>query len=110
VNKQFGNKPFGGQQFPLGNPLANVLVVIVGTLIMAASLVLGVVAFIALAGLVLVLAAVIGIRVWWLKRKMRKQYGAAVNEGSGKSAHIEIIEGEFRVVSRPNGDDSGPKT
>ncbi len=110
MNKQFGNKPFGGQQFPMGNPLANVLVVIVGTLVMVASLVLGVVAFIALGGLVLVLAAVIGIRLWWLKRKMRKQYGAAVNERSGKSAHIEIIEGEYKVVSRPNSDDSESKS
>lgn len=110
MKKQFGNKPLGSQQFPMGNPLANVLVVIVGTLVMAASLILGVVAFIALAGLVLVLAAVIGIRVWWLKRKWGKQYGAAVNVHKGQSGHIEIIEGEYQVVSRPDDENSAPKT
>ena len=41
--------------FPAGNPIANVFVVIVGTLVIAASLVLGFFAFIVLASIVLVL-------------------------------------------------------
>ncbi|NOX67907.1 MAG: hypothetical protein GXP15_01855 [Gammaproteobacteria bacterium] len=110
MNKQFGNKPFGNRQFPVGNPLANVLVVIVGALVVGVSIVLGVVAFITLGALVLVLAAVIGIRVWWLGRKMRKQFAAGTNDSGQKSANVEIIEGEFRVVSPRKGRDSDSET
>jgi uncharacterized membrane protein YphA (DoxX/SURF4 family) len=105
LNNQFNNK-----QFPLGNPLANVLVVIVGALVMGVSLVLGVVAFVALAGLVLVLAAIIGIRIWWFKRKLGKQYSASGNAQAVRPEHIQIIEGEYRDVSRPDEDKSEPKS
>lgn len=110
MNKQFGNKPFGNRQFPVGNPLANLLVVIVGALVVGVSIVLGVVAFITLGGLVLVLAAVIGIRVWWLGRKMRKQFAAGMTDPGQKSADIEIIEGEYRVVSSRKRTDSDAET
>jgi len=110
LNKQFGNKPFGNRQFPVGNPLANLLVVIVGALVVGVSVVLGVVAFITLGGLMLVMAAVIGIRVWWLSRKMRKQFAAGTTDPGQKSARIEIIEGEYRVVSPRKGRDSDSKT
>ncbi len=60
------------RQFPAGNPLANALVVVVGVLVIAVSFVLGLVALVATA---IVLAAIIGVRVWWLKRK----FGAGQN-------------------------------
>ena len=40
---------FKHRQFPAGNPLANALVVVIGAIVIAVSLVLGVVAFVALA-------------------------------------------------------------
>jgi len=110
LNKQFGNKPFGNRQFPAGNPLANLFVIIVGALVVGVSVVLGVVAFITLGGLVLVLAAVIGVRVWWLGRKMRKQFAAGETEPGEKSASIEIIEGEYHVVSTQKREDSESET
>lgn len=79
---------------PGGNPFANVLVVIVGAIVITVSLVLGFFAFLALSAVVLVAGAVIGIRVWWAKRKMPKHAEPTV-DGSG-----EFIEGEFHVVKR----------
>lgn len=54
--------------------------------------------FVALGSLLLVLGVIIGIRVWWLNRRLRKQAGQP-----GAATHhyesIEVIEGEFRDVS-----------
>ena len=85
--------------FPAGNPLANALVIIVGTLVIGASIVLGFFAFLILAAIVLVSAAVVGLRVWWLKRKMAR--GDAVS-GTPEMhrRRIDVIEGEYREVGR----------
>jgi len=83
--------------FPAGNPIANALVIVAGALVIAASVVLGFFAFIALAAIVLVTAAIVGIRVWWLKRKMGpdpRGYRSAREPQSSSS----VIEGEYRVV------------
>jgi membrane protein implicated in regulation of membrane protease activity len=73
-------------------------VIIVGTLAIAASVVLGFFAFVVLGSVLVILAAVIGIRLWWFKRKMRSspEFQEAVRRRSG-SAH-ETIEGEYHVV------------
>ena len=85
--------------FPVGNPLANLLVVIVGVLTIAVSVVLGFFAFVTLGAFLLVMAAVIGLRVWWLNRKLRRNapagQGPAARGGPGG-----VIEGEYRVVTR----------
>lgn len=77
-----------------GNPLANILVVIVGAIIIGVSIVLGFFAFLALSAIILVTAAVIGVRVWWAQRKMPK------NAGSSVPVDGEFIEGEFHVVKK----------
>lgn len=84
---------------PTGNPLANALVVIVGALAIGVSLVLGMVAFVVLGSVVLVLAAIVAIRLWWFQRGLKKQ---ARNRSSGRSEQNTdgVIEGEFRIVSR----------
>lgn len=80
-----------------GNPIANVFVVIVGALAIAASVVLGFFALIIVASIVLVLASVIGIRVWWFKRGL-SQRGATTND-PGKKTPGGVIEGEYQVVA-----------
>ena len=85
---------YKNRQLPAGNPLANAIVVVVGVLAIGLSLLLGVVVFVALASLFLVLAAIVGIRLWWARRKLRKAGGQRSQAG------IDVIEGEFRVVSR----------
>ena len=83
--------------FPAGNPIANVLVIIAGALVIGASIVLGFFAFVILAAVVLVSAAVIGIRVWWLKRKIAR---GEVPGGpqQGHTTRVDVIEGEYKVV------------
>jgi predicted lipid-binding transport protein (Tim44 family) len=85
--------------FPAGNPIANILVIIAGTLVIGASIVLGFFAFIALSAVVLVAAAIIGVRVWWLKRKI--QQGHEPKSDSGRQQPpAGVIEGEYKVVSK----------
>ena len=81
--------------FPAGNPLANVLVVIVGALAIAASIVVGFVAFVVLASIILIMAAIIGIRVWWFNRKLARS-GKPGRKGPGQQGGV--IEGEYHVI------------
>ena len=85
--------------FPAGNPIANALVIVAGVLVIAASIVLGFFAFIALGAIVLVTAAFVGIRVWWLKRKMGPDQQGYRNAGEPHSPH-RVIEGEYKVVRK----------
>lgn len=82
--------------FPAGNPIANVFVIIIGALAIGVSVVLGFVAFVVLGSVVAVLASVIGLRVWWFNRKLRRQAGRS--PGDGPPAPGGVIEGEFRVI------------
>ena len=84
---------------PAGNPIANVLVVIAGALVIGASIVLGFFAFVALSAIVLVSAAIIGVRVWWLNRKMGAGQARSATE-QPPSAPGGVIEGEFKVVDK----------
>lgn len=82
---------------PAGNPIANILVVIAGVLAIAASVVLGFFAFVALSAIILVTAAIIGIRVWWLNRKLGRQAPKA-DATTRRPASGGVIEGEYHVV------------
>ena len=62
----------GNRGLPVGNPIANALLAIVGVLAVAASVVLGLVAFFVLGAIVVVLAAIIGIRLWWFNRGLAR--------------------------------------
>ena len=77
-----------------GNPLVNVLVVILGAIVIGVTVVLGFFAFLALSAIILVAASVIGVRVWWARRQMPKQ---AVPEDKPRG---DTIEGEFHVVKK----------
>ncbi len=92
MNSAHRNRPL-----PAGNPIANALVVIVGVLAIGLSLVLGVVVFIALGSLFLVMAGIIGIRLWWVQRKYGRQ---ARRTAPGDPQRPDVIEGEFRVITR----------
>ncbi len=81
---------------PAGNPIANALVVIIGALAIGASIVLGFFAFVVLGSIVLVLGAIIGLRVWWFKRKLRNQPG--MQQRPDQVPPGGVIEGEYHVV------------
>ncbi len=97
---------FRHRQFPAGNPLANALVVVVGAVVIGVSFVLGVVAFVALASAVLVMGAIIGVRVWWLNRKLGARQNNPMNQKGNSATGNEIIEGEFRVIGSDKDPDS----
>jgi len=97
---------FKHRQFPAGNPLANALVVVVGAIVIAVSFVLGVFALVALASAVMVLAAIIGVRAWWLNRKFSARQKNHMNQKGRGATGGEVIEGEFHVVRRANDDKS----
>lgn len=79
---------------PVGNPLVNALMVAVGLVAIGAMLVLGIVAFLIVASILVVLAGIVGLRLWWIGRKLRKAAGAP----AGPSRTHRIIEGEYRRV------------
>jgi len=87
--------PFN-QGFPAGNPIANVLVVIVGAIVIGASIVLGFFAFVVLASIVLVLGAIVSLRIWWFNRKLRRRMEKQPSRGENVEVHV--IEGEYHVV------------
>jgi hypothetical protein len=96
---------FVNRGFPAGNPIANVFVILVGALAIAVSLVLGFVAFVVLGSIVVVLAAVVGLRLWWLNRKLSSQARRGATNGETKPGGV--IEGEFHVIDdgrESNGD------
>ena len=80
------------------NPIANALVVLVGVLVIAASVVLGFVAFVVLGSVLLVLGAIVSLRMWWLNRKLGRT--AHRRPGQAGSAEGGVIEGEYHVVKR----------
>jgi len=83
--------------FPAGNPIANFFVIIVGVLAIAASIVLGFFAFVIVGSIVLIMASIIGLRVWWFNRKMRGR--APPGDASANAARGGVIEGEYQVVA-----------
>jgi hypothetical protein len=94
------NSPNRG--FPAGNPIANALVIVVGALAIAASVVLGFFAFLVVLSLLTVGAVILGIRTWWFRRSPTRSAGQAdgapgtADESSHTSGNV--IEGEFRVI------------
>lgn len=92
------NQQYRYRQFPAGNPLANVLVVIVGVVVISLSLALGFFVFLGIAGFVLVMAAVMGVRNWWFRHRFGSapgRNGAVPATGPGQP---RVIEGEFEKV------------
>ena len=81
------------QQKPLvsNNPIKNFLMIFIGAISLVASLLVGVFAFIIVASLLIMIIASVGIRLWWLKRKILKK--------SSTSNQPDVIEGEYRDIS-----------
>ncbi len=91
---------------PAGNPVTNGLMIVAGLAVIAASIVVGFFAFIILGSALLVLAAVIGIRLWWYRFKLRRSGNTSTQQRSGTSA--SMIEGEYTVVEPGSNERRGP--
>ena len=82
-----------------GNPFANLLVIVAGALLIGVSIVVSVFAFAVLGAVILFAAAIIGLRVWWVNRRLGRKLNW--NTGRGDHAHRpDVIEGEYREVRR----------
>ena len=81
---------------PAGNPIANLFVIVVGALVIGVSVVLGFVAFVVLGSILVVLAGVVGLRLWWFNRKLRSQAPDKQTRHAGGNGGV--IEGEFQVL------------
>lgn len=90
---------------PAGNPIASALVIVVGTLAIGASILLGFLAFVALGSIILVIAGIVGMRLWWFNRRLRKNTGGRRTASAGREAANGVIEGEYRVVDVDSDDD-----
>jgi len=90
---------------PAGGPIASALVIIVGSLVIAATIVVGFFAFLFLGSLLLVLAAIVSIRLWWIRRRMAKGPAPRASTGPGADGAPQTIEGEYRVVIDEKGRD-----
>ncbi len=86
------------RSFPAGGPLASALVIIVGSLVIAASIVIGFFAFVILGSLLLILAAVVSIRLWWYRRELSRNPALRTARAGRHAEDRETIEGEYRVV------------
>jgi len=92
------NQQFRYRQFQAGNPLANILVVIVGILFISLALTLGFFVFLGIAGLVLFMGVVMTIRGWWYRRKFRATQGDEAPDQTRVHETHQIIEGEYQEV------------
>lgn len=101
------NQNFRHRQFPAGNPLASVLVVVVGALVIGLSLVLGFVALVALAGFMLVMGIVVSVRSWWYRRNLSSKGAAESQARRPRRGGQPVIEGEFTEIE-DNRDRHGP--
>jgi membrane protein implicated in regulation of membrane protease activity len=84
--------------FQAGSPIASVLVIIVGSLAIAASIVVGLFAFVILGSLILVLAAALSVRLWWLRRKTVRDPASRVRSAERPDGVQQTIEGEYHVI------------
>lgn len=94
------NQQFRHRQFPAGNPLANVLVIIAGIVIISLSLALGFFVFLAVSAFVLAMAAAMGIRNWWLRRRFGQGRRPGGQVRTETRVERRIIEGEYQEVRR----------
>jgi len=90
---------------PTRNPLANILAVVVGIIVISVSLALGFVVFVGIAGFMLVMAAIVTIRIWWAKRRFGAQKTGEPDQATKRTSTIRVIEGEFTEVSPPQDKD-----
>ncbi len=93
-------------RFPAGNPLVNGLMIVAGLAAIAASVVIGFFAVVVLGSVFLILAAIVGIRLWWFRLKLKRS--GAYPPRQATSSDASMIEGEYTVVVKESRDDESP--
>ena len=93
-------------RFPAGNPIVNGLVILAGVAAIAASVVIGFFAVVVLGSAFLILAAIVGIRLWWYRLKLKRS--GAYPPQQPASGDASMIEGEYTVIVTESRDKEGP--
>ena len=91
----------GGNRAGSTNPVVNFISIVVGAAIAAGALILGFLTFTFLAGLLLIVACLVAIRIWWIRYVvLRRSQSAPGNRppGSDSAQGPVTIEGEFQPV------------
>jgi hypothetical protein len=88
---------------PPANPLMQILYLIVGAILVIASIVMGAVILAFVFGFALVFGIIVWIRIWWLQRKFRRaagsgQKGPKAGQRPGAGDGVEITQVEYHVV------------
>jgi uncharacterized iron-regulated membrane protein len=93
-----------------GNPLAQILSLLVFAALLVVALIMGAVVIAVVLGLAVIFAAVLAVRVWWFRRKLRgrmpAETGYEPSAPAAKPSQKRLIEGEYEVVKRPGADDT----
>ncbi len=84
-----------------GNPIVQVLSLLVLGLVLIGAVVMGTVILAAVIGLAMIAAMVFAVRVWWLRWKLRHGRGTGVDmDGSAREdGEGRVIEVEYHVLS-----------
>jgi len=89
------------------NPFLQALYVVIGGVLLVGAILMGAVLLSIALGVVLIAGLVIGVRVWWLRRKLARGSGqASFERDRGRRPHTatEIIDVEYTVVEQRDGD------
>jgi uncharacterized iron-regulated membrane protein len=88
-----------------GNPLAQILSLIVFAVLLVGALIMGTFVIALLLGLAVIASAVLAVRVWWLKRKFggRPPFEGGA-EPPGAAPGTRLIEGEYEVLRKGDTD------
>lgn len=88
--------------FGSGNPLAQILSLLVFGVLVAAAVIMGAFVLIAALGVALIAFIAFSVRVWWLRRKLRSRGpfdgSSGPGQGAGPDKSIPYIEGEYEVL------------
>ena len=95
-----------------GNPLAQILSLLVFAALLTAALIMGAVVIALLLGLAVIFGALLAVRAWWFRHKLRRGPpldGYEPPEPLNPKPEPEqkrLIEGEYEVVKQRDADDS----
>ncbi|MDX1480473.1 MAG: hypothetical protein R3315_02285 [Woeseiaceae bacterium] len=93
----FHTRPGAPRRRAFEHPIANALVILAGALAIGTFIIVGFVAFLLLAVIVLVLAGAFGLKAWWHGRRSGRRRARAGGERVGTT----VIEGDFEDVTGP---------
>jgi uncharacterized iron-regulated membrane protein len=93
----------------LGNPLAQIVSLLVFAVLLAAALIMGAVVIAIVLGLAVIFGIVLAVRAWWFQRRLRRGPPLDSYEPphpGPKPEQKRLIEGEYEVVKQRDADDA----